>query len=141
MLKWIGPGQRARAEILELRRAVLRRPLGLEFSPQDLAAEKNDWWLGLWDEGLLSGCLLIRDRGQKTAQMRQVAVAEGRRGRGLGRRMVEEAEALCRRRGFRRIILHAREDAVEFYRRLGYQTEGDPFVEIGLKHRLMAKGL
>ncbi len=55
--------------------------------------------------------------------------------------MVEEAEALCRRRGFRKIILHAREDAVEFYRRLGYQTEGEAFIEIGLKHRLMAKGL
>ncbi|MDE2313167.1 MAG: GNAT family N-acetyltransferase, partial [Elusimicrobia bacterium] len=95
----------------------------------------------LWDEGLLSGCLLIRDRGQKTAQMRQVAVAESRRGRGLGRALVEEAEAECRRRGFFRVILHAREEAVEFYRRLGYKTEGEPFAEIGISHRLMTKRL
>jgi len=141
VLKWIGLGGPEYAAVLELRREVLRWPLGLDFSPQDLAAEKNDLFLTLWDGNLLAGCLLLRDKGRGVAQMRQVAVTQARRGRGLGRTMVEEAEAECRRRGLRRVILHARENALEFYRRLGYRAEGEPFFEIGLEHRLMAKEL
>jgi len=139
VLKWVACGGPEYAAILELRREVLRRPLGLDFSPRDLAAEKDDLFLSLWDGDFLAGCLLLRDKGRSVAQMRQVAVAESRRGRGLGRTMVEEAEAECRRRGFSRVILHARADAEEFYRRLGYRAEGEPFVEIGIEHRLMAK--
>jgi len=141
VLKWVGRGEPEYAAILELRRDVLRRPLGLDFSPQDIAAEKDDLFLSLWDGEFLAGCLLLRDKGRGVAQMRQVAVAEGRRGRGFGRMLVEEAEAECRRRSFGRVILHARADAEEFYWRLGYRAEGEPFVEIGIRHQLMAKAL
>jgi ribosomal protein S18 acetylase RimI-like enzyme len=62
-------------------------------------------------------------RGAERAQLEAVRVAEGYRGRGLGRRMVEEAIAMARARGCRLVQLTSdlrREDAQRFYRSLGF---------------------
>jgi predicted GNAT family N-acyltransferase len=55
--------------------------------------------------------------------------------------MGELSEEVARQRGFDRIVLHARDTAVAFYLRLGYQLEGEPFEEVGILHRRMAKTL
>jgi predicted GNAT family N-acyltransferase len=39
------------------------------------------------------------------------------------------------------MVVHARDVAVGFYERLGYQSVGEPFVEIGLPHQTMEKEL
>lgn len=51
------------------------------------------------------------------------------------------AESVAKLRGHERLMLHARESAVPFYLRLGYEIEGEPFTEVGLTHRLMSKSL
>ena len=73
--------------------------------------------------------------------MRQVAVRADAQGKGVGRALVEASEREAIERGYARIVLHARENAVPFYECLGYATEGEPFIEIGLPHRAMAKTL
>jgi len=73
--------------------------------------------------------------------MRQVAVTDQWQSKGLGRRMVRYAERFARDRGFKLMFCHAREDVVPFYTHLGYTLSGDPFVEIGIKHQRMEKGL
>jgi N-acetylglutamate synthase-like GNAT family acetyltransferase len=126
--------------LVELRRAVLRRPLGLDFTSAQLAAEAGQRHLGAWDEGRAIGCLALSSSGDE-ARMRQVAVAPDAQGRGVGRRLVAESEAEARRLGARRMTLHARQTAVAFYERLGYACEGAPFAEVGLPHRSMTKAL
>jgi len=37
------------------------------------------------------------------------------------------------------MVLHAREAAIPFYLRLGYELEGEPFTEVGIPHRRMVK--
>ena len=144
-LAWVGHGTPAYKQAVELRRRVLRFPLGLDFTPAQLAAEAGDLHLTCRREGRLAGCLLLADRGSegrlRIVQMRQVAVEPELQGTGVGRALVAEAEAEARRRGFGRMILHARESAAAFYERLGYVREGAPFVEVGLPHAAMAKGL
>jgi predicted GNAT family N-acyltransferase len=73
--------------------------------------------------------------------MRQVAVAVDAQGRGIGRLLVAEAEAESRRRGWTRMVLHARDAAIPFYLKHGYATEGEPYLEVGIPHRTMAKSL
>lgn len=71
--------------------------------------------------------------------MRQVAVQADLQGQGLGRILVEFSEATARAHGFARMVLNARDTAVNFYLRLGYEIEGEPFTEVTIPHRRMSK--
>ena len=77
----------------------------------------------------------------KLIQMRQVAVDENVKGRGIGRMMVTYSEELARRLGFQEMVLHARETAVPFYELLGYSRVGDRFTEITIPHWVMVRKL
>lgn len=140
-LRWIGHGSTAYADAVALRRRVLRLPLGLDFTADQLAAETADHHLAAHDGPALVGCLLLTDRGQGAVQMRQVAVDPGRQRQGIGALLVRESERRARELGFTRMILHARETAVPFYERLGYACVGAPFVEVTIPHREMVKDL
>lgn len=62
-------------------------------------------------------------RGQWRGQIESVRVSRAHRGRGLGRRLVEEALRLCEARGCALAQLTSdktREDALRFYRSLGF---------------------
>ena len=71
--------------------------------------------------------------------MRQVAVDESYQSKGIGRALVEYCEQVARDEQFTEIILHARETAVAFYLKLGYEVYGEPFIEVGIPHRNMRK--
>jgi predicted N-acetyltransferase YhbS len=126
--------------LVELRRSVLRRPLGLDFNPEQLAAEASQFHLGAWSGSTPLGCLALR-QDEGAMRMRQVAVAPEAQGKGIGRLLVLESEAEARRRGASVVMLNARQTAVAFYERLGYSVSGEPFLEVGLPHRKMSKTL
>lgn len=122
-----------------LRDAVLRKPLGLAFSPEELEAEKDSRHLAFLQDNQLAGCLVLRPAGNGDIQMRQVAVDPGQRGRGIGTALVNRSEKLALELGYQRMILHARELAVPFYERLGYCRMGDRFEEVTIPHWSMQK--
>ncbi len=122
-----------------LRYAVLRKPLGLVFTSEQLSEEHNEIHLrGLLGSTLVC-CLQLRPIDKHTVQMRQVAVDESYQSKGIGRALVEYCEQVARDEQFTEIILHARETAVEFYLKLGYEVYGEPFIEVGIPHRNMRK--
>lgn len=126
---------------VELRREVLRRHLGLDFSPQQLAVEEGDVHLAHIEDESVLGCLILSKVDDRTLRMRQVAIHPDHQRRGLGLNLVEAAEVAAGEQGFRKIVLHARETAVPFYLRLGYRIEGESFEEVGLPHRAMTKSI
>lgn len=127
--------------LVALRAEVLRRPLGLTFSADQLAAEKAERHIACYRNGDLVGCLLLKDLGDGCVQMRQVAVRPDAQGAGVGRALVEYAEARAAALGYRTMTLHARESAVGFYERLRYARVGERFVEVTLPHWEMSKRL
>lgn len=138
-------GAAAWREAVKLRERILRAPLGLEFSPEELAAESGDLHLGAFEAvtGAVIGCLVLSPVEGKpgVCRMRQVAVTESRREEGIGAALVMRAEVFAAARGFREMTLHARESVAGFYERLGYAAEGSPFVEVTIPHRAMRKTL
>ncbi len=136
-IRVVEPGSSAYDQVLLLRRRVLRWPLGLDFTQQDLDSERCDVHLAGFDGGEPVACAVLTDVGG-IAKMRQVAVDPDRQRSGLGRRIVEAFEGEAVRRGYSEIVLNAREAAVPFYLSLGYEVTGE-LVEVGIPHRSMRK--
>ena len=58
-LKQIEHGSAEYQQMVQLRMEILRKPLGLSFTEEELAMEKNDILVGAFDEDVLIGCCLL----------------------------------------------------------------------------------
>ncbi len=128
-------------EEMKLRSEILRKPLGLTYSPEDLIKELDDIHLGAFIDNQLAGCLLLRPQLQGIMKMRQVAVAEKFQGKKVGTKLVKFAEVLAKKMGYDKFELHSRESSIAFYKALGYETYGEVFEEVTIPHRKMRKQL
>ncbi len=129
-------------EMVRLRYDVLRKPLGREFTEEQLAAEFADALFGIYNaQNHLLGCLIMTRKNDATVKMRQVAVAENTQGKGVGSEMVRAVEQWCKHKKYKSIELNARDVAVNFYLNLGYDIIGEAFEEVGIPHRFMKKNL
>ena len=128
-------------EVVALRRHILRTPLGLDFTAEQLWAERADFHIAAYLDGELVGCVVLTPVDESTVKLRQMAVRSDHQGRGLGARIVAFAERLAAQRGCREIVLNARETAVPFYKRAGYAVTGEVFTEVTIPHLRMFKRL
>lgn len=129
-------------DTVRLRGKILRAPLNLTFSEEDLAKEYSDIHLAAYDATwILRGCLVLTPKTNQVVKMRQVAVDFDEQGKGVGRALVNKSEVVARQNGFTRIELSARDTAVPFYEKLDYQVEGDVFEEVSIAHFKMVKNL
>jgi predicted GNAT family N-acyltransferase len=125
-----------------LRQAALRAPLGLTLDMRERTAEAGHRHFALiTDANELAACVSVVPLPDHSAKLRQMAVNENMRGAGLGRELITGVETLLARQGICHLHMHARGSAVGFYQKLGYQAEGDPFVEITIPHIRMTKSL
>src|SRR5699024_471086 len=99
-------------EMLLLRTMLLRAPLGLSFSEQELQKEINDLFIGCFREGdgLLVGCCVLTPLDEEVVRLRQMAVLEEFRRQGIGRHLIDFAEKEALVSGFSLMIMHAREE-------------------------------
>ena len=134
-------GSAAYRASVNLREAVLRKPLGLAWEAGAFEGEDRSFHLGCREQGRLVASLILKPLDPATLKMRQVAVANDRQSRGIGARLVTYAEAFAAARGFREIVANARVSALNFYERLGYCVEGETFTEVGIPHRFIRKTL
>lgn len=123
---------------LALRHEVLRKPLGMIFDPAIFPEEKGDILLVANHGDWLVGCMILTEAGNDL-KMRQVAVANKYRRNKVGARMVALAEAKAIEMGKQKMVLHARDSALDFYLSLGYYIVGDQFEEVGIPHHRMEK--
>jgi len=126
---------------LVLREAILRAPLGLALTPQEQADDAGRRHFCALSGGVVVGSVSFEPLDAKTAQLRQMAVAAGRRHQGIAARLLSHGEVWAYENGYRLIVLHARLGADGFYARFGYRTQGEPFDEHTVPHILMTKRL
>jgi predicted GNAT family N-acyltransferase len=120
---------------------VLRWPLGLDFTDEQIQAEDSEVHIAALEADKVVGCLVLTPMDEGVIKMRQVAVEPELQGQGIGAQVVELSEQVARARGFNEMVLHARDTAVPFYLRLGYEVFGEPFEEVTIPHRKMRKYL
>lgn len=121
-------------ETIVLRDAILRKPLGLQFTKEYLEAEKDDMHFAAYLDGELVACMVLHPYSKTHLKMRQVAVSDDKQGEGIGKAMVLASHQLSKEKGYSVMFCHARDVAKIFYEKLNYRVIGDSFEEVGLKH-------
>lgn len=125
-----------------LRDRVLRRPLGLSLSADDVRGEEEQiHWAALDDAGRVIGCVLLVPGAGPSGHIRQMAVEDSFRGRGVGSALMARAEETARGLGLRRLVLGARQYACGFYEKLGYRVTSKPYLRVTIPHMDMEKEL
>lgn len=71
----------------------------------------------------------------------RMAVRKSVRGRGVGAAMLAALVEEARKRGDHAVMLNAQTQAEPFYGRFGFVREGDEFMEAGIPHIHMRRGL
>jgi len=140
-LKQIDHGTPEHQQMIKLREDILRKPLGLYYSPEELELEKGDILLGAFDEDEILACCILSRVDDKTLRLRQMAVQGKLQGKGIGASIMSFAETIARDKGYKSLMMHARHTAIGFYEKFGYKVTGDEFTEVNLPHRVMEKKL
>ena len=140
-LKIIDYGSPEYTQMIKLRDAILRKPLGLTFTQDDLEQEKDNMFIGAFEEDRMLGCCMLVEEQPDIVRLRQMAVLNDLQGKGIGRALMNFAENLARDRGYKIVRMHARNNAVGFYEKVGYKVKGDQFIEVTIPHFVMEKEL
>ena len=140
-LKIIDHGTKEYQQMIKLREDILRRPLGLAFSLEELDEEKNNLLIGAFEDGDILGCCMLVEEKPGIVKLRQMAVLNILQGKGIGRALMQFAENLARDHGYKVLTMHARKNAVGFYEKMGYKVTGPEFLEVSIPHYEMRKEL
>jgi len=138
-LKIIDHGTKEYQQMIKLREDILRRPLGLTFSLEELEIEKNNLLIGAFEDGNILGCCMLVEEKPDMVKLRQMAVLNILQGRGIGRALMQFAENLARDHGYKVLTMHARKNAIGFYEKMGYKVKGEEFQEVSIPHYEMEK--
>ena len=140
-LKQIDHGTAEYFKMVTLRDNVLRRPLGLSFTQEELMEEKNDILIVCMEEEEVLGCCVLASVNDTIVRLRQMAVPDKLHGKGIGASIIHFAENIARDKGYKLMTMHARDTAIGFYEKFGYQKKGTQFKEVNLPHHVMEKSL
>lgn len=128
-------------QMIGLRITQLLEPIGVPSSYIDREKEEADTLVGAFEKNEIIGCCVLTPKDGSTIQLRQMAVRQDYRGKRVGAAILQFAEELARDNGFSLLMLHARNPVMEFYRKCGYEVEGEEFFEVGIGHHKMQKQL
>jgi len=138
----IGPPQSDEefAAYFALRYEILRKPWG---EPDGTERDKFDddavHAAATVDEKL-AGIGRLHFIDERQGQIRYMAVKPEFQGQGVGREILRHLESIGYGYGLQEIILNARQNAVEFYQRLGYEILGEgPLLWGEIPHKRMRK--
>ncbi|ADM40096.1 GNAT family N-acetyltransferase [Bacillus spizizenii] len=75
----------------------------------------------------------------QTGKLERICILKPYRKYGLGKVIIGELEKIMKEKGITKMKLHGQTHAEGFYKKLGYQTASDEFMEDGIPHILMTK--
>jgi len=125
-----------------LRYTVLREPWNQPLGSEVLGDEPAAIHIMAMDGDQAIGVARMHESAPQQGQVRCVAVATDQQGKGVGKAIMLELEGQAAILGWNEIVLEARENAVPFYQRLGYEIEQESYLLFGeIQHYRMKKAL
>ena len=120
----------------------LRKPLGMpKDSLKDDKEQDSCHLIAVDCDEEVVGTGRLHFNSEKEGQIRYMAVNESIQRKGLGSSIVLELEMMAKKKGAKKMVLNARENALNFYLSLGYK-EIEPYEsDTGIPHTTMSKEL
>ena len=121
----------------------LRRIRTIVFIEEQNVPEEMEW--DEYDETCMhvivgmNGEYIATGRLLETGQIGRMAVLKSYRKMGIGSKILEKLLSIAESMGMKTIFLNAQLDAIGFYRKYGFEEEGDIFDDAGIPHRKMGK--
>ena len=120
----------------------LRKPLGM---PKDTLKDDKEQdschLIAVDSDEEVVGTGRLHFNNEQEGQIRYMAVNESIQRKGLGSSIVLELEMMAKKKGAKKMVLNARENALNFYLSLGYK-EIEPYEsDTGIPHTTMSKEL
>ncbi len=141
IVRLINHGGKDYQEMLLLRLQVLLDPIGIPSSFINQGKEKNDFLVAAFENDKMVGCCVLTAVDTEILQLRQMAVKDNYQGKGIGKEIINFAEKVALENNFKDLMMHARNEAVPFYKKSGYAIVSEPFSEVGIVHYKMRKRL
>lgn len=130
------------SDYYDLRYRILRQPLGKERGSERNEGDAEGIHFALFENGKIEAIARLDSVNSTTCQVRFVAVEQQLQGKGYGKRIMQAVEEHGRQEGFELLILHARDYALPFYKKLGYTLIGPSYKLFDiLQHFRMEKRL
>ena len=126
---------------LRLREHILRRPLGLTVSHEELVDDTMRQHFCAVDCGAVVGTVSLRPLDETTLHLKQLAITEPKRAARIGSNLIAHVEQWGASAGFRLMVANARIGAEGFYLKQGYAQQGDTFFEQTIPHVRVTKRL
>ena len=105
----------------DLRYRILRQPLGQPIGSERNEGDSTGKHFALYSNDQLKAIARLDQPEKHTSQVRFVAVDPNYRGLGYGKEIMKSTEDYSKNRRDIKMILHARDYAVDFYLSLGYK--------------------
>ena len=128
------------AAALDLRHEVFCVEQGVTLAEERDGRDGAAQHLVAVEDGVVIGTCWLLVEGT-TVKLGRMAVARSRRGLGLARALLREADARARALGAEWIVLGAQLSAQAVYERAGYEAYGDVILDAGIEHVMMARSL
>jgi GNAT superfamily N-acetyltransferase len=129
-------------EYYDLRYRVLRQPWNQPRGSERNEGDQTGIHFAVFESGKIKAIARLDISGEQESQVRFVAVETSSQGLGYGRIIMEACENNAKIRGDQKMILHAREVAIEFYKKMNYHLIEKSHLLFGeIQHYLMEKNL
>ena len=107
-----------------------------EIKEMELANDFEGIHFGLYHEHYLTGVVSLFENGT-TAQFRKMAILPDEQGKGFGRQLLKYVMEFCKQEGIELLWCNARTSATTFYKKIGFVTSGEPYLQNRLEYTRM----
>lgn len=123
-----------------LRYEILRKPWNQPIGSEKDEQEDSSIHAFIKQNNETLAVCRLQMNSSETAQLRYMAVKSNLQGKGLGKIIISFLENEAKELGAKEIVLHARENALDFYKSCGYSIVEKSYLMWGeIQHHLMKK--
>lgn len=116
---------------------VLRAPLGMDRGTEKDKYEDSAFHLVAVCDDKIIGSARLRELPEAIGSIAYVAVLTEFRNQGIGRKLIDKLIENAKQKNLKSLRLRSRISALEFYKKLGFSEQGEPYDYLGIPHILM----
>lgn len=99
-----------------------------EIKQMKLANDFDGIHFGIYHEQELIGVISLFENGN-SSQFRKMAILPNKQRKGFGKQLLDYVIAYCKQQNIETLWCNARTSATEFYKKIGFATSGEPYLQ------------